>query len=125
VRIPKKTGAVVDLLYRLRDKRLAMQKKVDEVKRQESELREHLFVLLERSGQTGVTGQSARAKVLHKKIPTVKDWEALHTHIVETGDFALLQRRMNDGHARALWEDGKKIPGVEVFNKRDLSLTKA
>ena len=52
-------------------------------------------------------------------VPTVDDWDALHKHIVDTGQFELLQKRMSATAYRELLAMAQSVPGV-----RSTELTK-
>ena len=43
----------------------------------------------------------------------VKDWDKLYTYIKKSGEFGLLQKRLGQSLFKEMFEDGKKVPGVE------------
>jgi hypothetical protein len=59
-----------------------------------------------------------------ERVGQIKDFDALRSHIVATGDIALFQRRLSDGYLRELWDAGTVVPGVEPFTIVKLSLTR-
>jgi hypothetical protein len=123
-KIPKALGAVADLLYATREKRLAIEKQAEALKAQESALKEHLIQTLPKSEAGGVAGKVARVTVISKPVPQVNDWDKFYAHIKKTGDFELLQRRLGEGAIKERWEAGKVVPGVEVFNAVTVSINK-
>lgn len=123
-KFPKTLGACADKIYELRDKRLAAQKLVDAIEAEEKALKEHVINTLPKSEATGVAGKMARATVITKKVPQVKDWKAFYKHIKKTGDFDLLSRSIGKAAIEARWEAKKVVPGVEAFNAVTLSITK-
>jgi len=123
-KFPKQLGACADKLFQLREKRLEMQKAVDEVEAEEKALKEHLINNLPKSEASGVAGKLARVTIVTKQIPQVKDWDLFYKHVKKTGEFELLQRRLTDSAIKERWEEGKKIPGVESFNAVTVSINK-
>lgn len=117
-------GECADALYRLRERRLALQHELDELATEETRYREHLIGALEQQGLTSVAGHAARAGLTEMRIGHVTDWDAFQAHVIATHDFSLLQRRLNDGALRERWAEGEAVPGVEAFPVTKVSLTK-
>ena len=122
--LPKTVGACADALYTTRQERLAEQKKIDELKDREAQLKEHLIATLPKSDATGAAGRVAKVQIKTKPVPQVEDWDAFYKHVKRTGSFELLQRRLAEEAVRERWDAGKKVPGVEVFNTVTVSVTK-
>lgn len=123
IKLPKSIGACADKLYEVRQKRLEMQRLVDELAYEESFIKNHIIDTLPKS-DTGASGKIARVSVVTKQVPQVKDWDQLYKYIKRTGQFDLIQRRLSPTAVRDRWDDGKKIPGVESFGAVSVSLTK-
>lgn len=123
-KFPKALGACADKLYELREKRLAMQKAVDEVEAEEKALKEHLIQTLPKSEAGGVAGKLCRVTIVKKKVPQVKDWDKFYAHIKKTGQFDLLGRTVGAAAIKERWEAGKIVPGVENFEAISISINK-
>jgi hypothetical protein len=123
-KFPKTMGACADRLYELRQKRLEMQKEVGKIEAEEKALKEHIIQNLPKSEASGIAGKLARVTVITKVVPQVKDWDAFYKYVKKTGQFDLMQRRINDGAIKERWEAGKEIPGVEHFNAVSVSINK-
>lgn len=123
-KFPKALGACADKLFELRDKRLAEQKKVDEIAAEETALKNHLIENLPKSEASGVAGKLARVTVVTKQVPQVKDWDAFYRYVKKTGSFDLMQKRLTDAAIKERWEAGKEVPGVEHFNAVSVSINK-
>lgn len=123
-KFPKTMGACADRLYELRQKRLEEQKKVDLIEAEEKALKEHIIQNLPKSEASGVAGKLARVTIVTKVVPQVKDWDAFYKYVKKTGQFDLMQRRINDGAIKERWEAGKEIPGVEHFQAVTVSINK-
>ena len=123
IKLPKTMGACADLLYETREKRLAAQKIVDDLAKQEAAVREHIINNLPKT-DTGASGKRARVSVVTKQVPQVKDWDKFYAHVKKTGQFELMQRRLADTAIRERWDNGKQIPGVEAFGVVSVSMNK-
>ncbi len=123
-KFPKALGACADKLFELRNKRLAEQKKVDEIAAEETALKNHIIENLPKSEASGVAGKLARVTVVTKQVPQVKDWDAFYKYVKKTGSFDLMQKRLTDAAIKERWEAGKEIPGVEHFNAVSVSINK-
>jgi hypothetical protein len=123
IKLPKTMGACADLLYETREKRLAAQKIVDDLAKQEAAVREHIINNLPKT-DTGASGKRARVSVVTKQVPQVKDWDKFYAHVKKTGQFELMQRRLADTAIRERWDNGKQVPGVEAFGVVSVSMNK-
>lgn len=124
MKFPKALGACADLLFRLKAERLAAQKRLEAMQRDESALKEHIIAALPKSQASGVAGKVARVTVYNKEIPQVEDWEKLYAYVKKKGRFDLLQRRLSEKAVSDMLEDGEKVPGVKVFKTPTVSLNK-
>jgi hypothetical protein len=104
--------------------RLALQKQVDDLQADETKFKERLVAELLASGSTAIGGTEGTAKLVHKKEPTVTDWDALWGHIKQTGEFELLYRRMNAASVKERWEAGETVPGVQSVDLINISWSK-
>lgn len=117
-------AAIADEYYALNKARLAEQKRVDEKKTREMELRQILIDSLDKSDAKGVAGQSCRVTVVTKPVPSLVDREAFFEHVRRRSAWDLLNWSMSDTAVKQRWDDGKDVPGVEVFNVVKLSVNK-
>ena len=123
MKMPKTMGACADLLYETRQKRLDLQKSVDELQKQETQIREHIINNLPKT-DTGASGKIARVSVVTKRVAQVLNWDELYKYIKKTGQFDLMQRRLSDAAVKERWEAGKAVPGVDAFDATTVSLNK-
>ena len=139
LKIPKNLAQVADMLYDVRQRRLAMQKEVDLLAADEAQLREHLINNLPKSEASGIAGKVARAAIEMKEVVEFKaeNWPKLYAYIaaeyaahlkkkdgMQDSAFALLQRRISDGTAKELLEAKVKLPGMKIGKVPTVSLTK-
>lgn len=123
LKIPKSIGACADLLFDIRQERLAAQKIVDAIREEEQILIDHIIDNVPK-GDTGAAGKHHQVSVYTDVVPQAEDWDKVFKYIKRTGEFDLLQRRLNSAAVKERWEDNKSIPGVTTFNAVKVSLTK-
>lgn len=126
---PKTMAGVADLLYETMQERFAIQKQVEVKTKVESALKEYIINNLPKSEASGIAGKKARVSLGKKIVAQVEDWDALYGHIVKSykktpGVFSLLQRRVGDAAVKEIWDAGKKVPGVGIFEAVVVSVNK-
>jgi lipid II:glycine glycyltransferase (peptidoglycan interpeptide bridge formation enzyme) len=125
-KFPDTLGACADLYYTTREKRLAMQREVDEVEALESAVRDHIINNLPKT-DNGAIGKICRVAVKVKPKPVVEDWDKFYEFVSKNrkkGGFALLNRAVNAKATQEYWDAGKKVPGVGSMNVVTLSVNK-
>lgn len=118
---PKNMALCADEFYKLREKRLAMQKEVDAIEAMEGACREQLINNLPKSEASGIAGKLCRVAVENKEIVRVTDWDAFWGFIVtefkkNRGVSGILQRRVNENMVKELWAAKRKVPGTESMD---------
>ena len=111
------------------DKRLAIRQALADLAEQEKHLKEEqdevdyqLMQKLESDGLSKFSNDQATISISEQIVPQVEDWDALHAHILKTGEFELMQRRPAVKAYRELREAGVEVPGVVDFAKRGLNV---
>jgi hypothetical protein len=123
-KIPTTMGACADELHALREHLHHLNAEVELVKAHVQAITNHLIEELPKDDAEGVVGKLVRATVEMRKVPTVGSWPKLWKHIIATGSFDLMEKRVSKAAVKERWEAGKKVPGVDVFNVPTISLTK-
>lgn len=108
-----------------RNARLNLQKKVDAMEEDEKKQKAKLIDTIKKTKAQAVGDKANVFQVVTKDEPAVEDWNKLQAHILRTGEFDLLYRRVNPAGVKERWEEGKKVPGVTKFPVETLSVTKA
>ena len=121
--LPASDAAKADLLYKTRQKRLEVQKKVDELQRLETALKEHFINSLPKD-TSGVAGRVARVQTSPKDVPRVADWDKFYAFVKRKGAFYMLQRRLSEPAIKEVWDAKKEVPGVDRFKTVSVSCTK-
>ena len=126
-KLPKTPAAVADLMYSTRQERFAVQKEVDRLQAIETACGTFLIENLPVSDATGIRGKLALATISKKTIGNISDfnkfWEYLKKQPKNLGA-AFIQRRVNQTAIDEVWAQKKKVPGIEAFIVKKVSLNK-
>jgi len=120
----KSTGQLIDELLRLRDKRLRVQVKIDELKADERALEATITANLDIEKIQKASGKRANFSLRTVKVGQITNPKRFHAYIVENDAFELLQQRLSVQAYREIIEDGGRVPGVKTETIRKVSLTK-
>lgn len=137
LKMPKSLGACVDMYLKLKEARLAEDKKVASMKADENEVKDHLINNIDKRDEGGAVGKTHVAVVKTDDIYVVEDWDALYAHIKKTGHFHLLGRAINQAAVKEFlgeqnrptgkrgegWKP-KLPPGIKTSKVVKLSVTK-
>lgn len=123
-KFPKQMGLCADRLYTLKTTRLSESKALTELKAEESALKTYIIDNLPKSEATGAAGKLARVTIVQKSRPEITDHEAFVTWCVKNKRIDLLGKSLCAEGIHELWEAGKKVPGVEEFKYKSISLNK-
>jgi hypothetical protein len=121
--MPKTLGAAIDAYSDLRDERLELSRRVDEMKEREALHRQNCIKLLRKAKLTKGSGVKATCSIKADAVPVVTDWEAFHAFVAKEDAFDLLQRRLNPAAFRDRWEEGVTIEGTKTETVLKVSLT--
>lgn len=121
----KTPGELIDALYSMREERLALGKRLDDMKRDEDSLRRHIVDLLKKNGLDGARGKLASASIMRNTVVNMRDWAAYAAFVFKKRDSSLLWQRANQSAVKERLERGEKIPGIELSDVEDLSLSKS
>lgn len=123
-KLPKRMGTAADLYYETKQMRLLFQKLTDELRAQETTLKDLLINVVPKSNATGIAGKVARAQIVLKSTFRVTDWDKVYAYILRNKAPELLQRRLSTQAIAERIDAGKPVPGVEDFQFKDVSLNK-
>ena len=111
-----------DKMNMLADTRLQLKALLEQekkLKQTQNALEAEIAADMERQGLTQTGNDACTISLKTEIVPTVEDWDALHQHIIATGQFELLQKRMSATAYRELIAMEPSVPGV-----RSTELTK-
>jgi hypothetical protein len=124
-KLPKSMGACADLLYDMKQQRLAADRYAAELKAEEERIKAHIIDNLDKNS-TGAAGKHHRVQVVRKTKPRVdpEKWPQFLAWVAKNKAWDMLQRRVGEEGCRVRMEEGKKVPGLTTFQYVDVSLTK-
>ena len=111
-----------DKMNMLADTRLQLKQLLEQekkLKQVQNALEAEIAADMERQGLTQTGNDVCTISLKTETVPTVEDWDLLHQHIIDTGRFELLQKRMSATAYRELIAMEPSVPGV-----RSTELTK-
>lgn len=117
-------GKLADLLYLARADRLKLEKQAEDMKSDESRIKDHIIKTFTKDQITKVAGTIATLSFGKKVVPQVQDWDTLWAYVAKTKSFDLIQKRPSVTACQERWNLRKAIPGVEQFTLIDISCTK-
>lgn len=128
-KLPKSMGACADLLYDVKQLRLAAEKYAAEIKAEEVRITNHIVDNLDKRVETGAAGKRYRAQVKATASYRVdpEKWGSFHKWIAKTGRFDLLQKRLSEDAIKEVMTElpkSKQPPGVIPHTIVKVSLTK-
>lgn len=117
-------GSLVEKCYTLRFERLTAEKKIEEMKEQETSLKQQIIAMLVAQGlEKGGSGRVTGA-ILRRKRFFILDRKSFGEYVIKTKQYDLYESRPAQTACAERWEAGEQLPGVEVKEITDLSLTK-
>ena len=99
-------------LYNERELLKELQSKEKATKQVINELETRIIVNLENQGVDRIGNDVCTVSIKKEIVPTVEDWDSVHQHIIDTGQFELMQKRMSATAYRELQQMGQEVPGV-------------
>jgi hypothetical protein len=121
---PDTIGEVADLLYETKAQLTRANKVVEALRSRILELDKHIIDTLPMSNLTGAMGGKAKVRVISKEKPVVRDWPAFYAYVKQNDAFELLQKRLGEAAYNERLEHGEQVPGVEMFQLKEVSCTK-
>lgn len=116
-------GQRIDSMQQLRKQKRALDAQVKIIEQKFAAEEAELIKQMEAEGVDKSTGKLASAGISTNIVATIVDWDALCAFVKKKGYFHLFQRRVSDPAARELFEKDGKVPGLEPFEKKKLTLT--
>ncbi len=122
--IPKDLGDCIDLAYKLREERIQIEHKADDVKAKEQKLKEHLITVFGKKKLEGAKGKTATCSLTHRTIARINDFTRFMAWVAKTKSYDMVQRKVNDKAYNSRLAEKESVPGLEPFEFVKLSLTK-
>ena len=113
-----------ELIDRKKSIKSQMEKLNSELKglrEQENDIDFELLKKLDAEGLKKTANEVASVSIKEETVPDVHDWDALYAHIISTGDFSLIQRRVSSIAYRELLKLGENVPGLQPRDIRRIN----
>lgn len=120
----KKIGTLIDELYKIREAARAKSHEAEALRSTAYAVEQELLSRFDKAALSGAAGRVAKLAIRTIDEPTVEDFPKLVAYANRRKAYGLLQRRLNGSAVRELWEEKKTIPGVGVFTRIKVSVTK-
>lgn len=117
----KPIGPEITKFLRLKAKITKLNKQVNDLKIEATELEKQLIIKMEEMGTIREDVKLGSVTYDKKTVFSVKDWKKVWAFIKDTGNETLLQKRLNQEAITELFEDGIKIDGVQKGTKKKLN----
>ena len=117
-------GDMVDKYKAARENRLLEQKIIAKMLAEENQLKLDIIKYLKDGNISACGGKLAIAKLVVTNEPTCENMDALYLHILATGEFELLYRRINPASIKERWDRGVSVPGITFYPVESLSISK-
>jgi hypothetical protein len=121
---PDNLGGCLDLLYQMREKRHRLQQQLEDNKKEEAMLREHIFQQFKDQKIDGARGKIAACNIIETTKAQITDFNEACIWIAEHDAWDLLYKRISDPAYRERLEHRIRVAGVEPLKITNLSLTK-
>lgn len=121
----KDLPTLIEAYAEKRDERLVLQRRTDQLKKEETQLKDDLILALQEANLTSAGGTDHKVTYKQETKPVAGDWNEIYRYIQENDAWDLMQRRLLESAIKERWEDGVEIPGVVSFPVDKLSLSKA
>ena len=114
-------GQLIEARKEIMDKLRDANKVVKEFKDEQDAIDAAIIVTLDAAGTTRAATDIGSVSINTSEEPNADDWEAFYAHIIATGDFALLHRRISATAFRELLKLGINVPGISSRTVRSIN----
>jgi hypothetical protein len=111
---PAELAFLVGAYHGLAQRKAELNKLVEQVTSEGERLKRVLLKAMDVHSLTEIGGDTATVVRVPKKVPTVVAWDALYTHIRNTGEFDLLNKRVTTAAVEERWKDNRAVPGINA-----------
>jgi len=120
----KTIGDLIDSISSLDDDVDRLRAKISKINSKREDLEHQLMKALKKAKLNKAAGVSASANIHKSRHLNIVDLEALNRYVARKKAFDLYQRRLNSKAYFDRLEDGEKVPGVDIYEKTSVRITK-
>jgi hypothetical protein len=124
-KFPKDLGACLRLLAKLKKAVDAGEVALKATKDEEAALRAHLLDTFKKTQLNGARGSGIAIAVTSTDVPQLDDFDKFMAYASKKANWDLLNRQVNSAAWRERLEAKKRVPGVSLFTRVGLRVSKA
>tara|TARA_R110002012_G_scaffold42860_1_gene116320 strand:- start:747 stop:1118 length:372 start_codon:yes stop_codon:yes gene_type:complete len=109
----QKLDDLMNSLADFRDVIATTEQGLKELKQKKNDLEAQLIAKMEDQGIDRTGNDRCTVSIKTETVPTVEDWDALYKHILATGQFELLHKRVSASAYRELLSLDMELQGVQ------------
>ena len=123
VKKPARTISVIsDEVWAIKCKVTALNKQVDDLKREQAALEHELYEKAMEQGLEKGGGKTSTFSIAASTVPQVNNWDDFYDYIHTNKYYHLLQRRPSVEGCRELWRGNVYIPGVDQYTQSKITV---
>jgi hypothetical protein len=122
---PVTVGSLIDALWTQREAKRELEAKIKEIETLMAQYEEQLDIQMAKDGVIKANGAHASASFSSTVSASVEGeggWDLAFPWIAKHKYWSLLRKQLNDAAYREILEAGKKVPGIQPFTKKRLTL---
>lgn len=119
-----KIGTMIDKYIRLDDAVKEVDVKLKKAKEKRTECADFILSRYVKEDIRSARGKLGQISRTERNVPSVFDWDKLCAYVKRHNAFELLQKRVTQEAYKERVDAGKKVPGVEIFTKIGLSISR-
>ena len=120
---------VTEKIYALRAQKSDLEAEIKKINAAEEVLEGFLLSTMQQAGLKSMSVLTAEGKVTvsHKtsRKVSVADWDTVLGYILKNQRYELLYKNINSRNTSALIDEGKEVPGVNVFSVETVSIRRS
>lgn len=89
-----------------------LNKELKELRAAQDEIDVQLLKKMDAEGLSRTANQIASVSINEDTVPEVTDWDQVYDHVIQTGDFSLMHRRISSTAYKELLKLGQGVPGL-------------
>lgn len=119
-----KLGQRIDQIYALDRKIDAKEASLSKLKKKRAALETKLLKGFAKEDIDGCKGARGTARIRRAEFPSIKDRRAFDKFVLKHKALDLFQNRVSSTAWKARLEEGQKVPGISVFERIGVTVTK-
>lgn len=103
---------LIEKRAQLKEQQDTLNKELKELRAAQDEIDVQLLKKMDAEGLSRTANQIASVSINEDTVPEVTDWDQVYDHVIQTGDFSLMHRRISSTAYKELLKLGQGVPGL-------------